>query len=78
MKELEISKKELEEKIAQTSAQSNQPFNEEQIYTYLLSFKNIDQNNEKAKQRLCLLIKLCYLKTILTFISMQVMTRKHT
>ena len=52
MKELEISKKELEEKIAQISAQSIQPFNEEQIYTYLLSFKNIDQNNIKAKQRL--------------------------
>ena len=52
MKELEISKKELEEKIAQTSAQSIQPFNEEQIYAYLLSFKDIDQNNEKAKQRL--------------------------
>ena len=52
MKELEISKKELEEKIAQTSAQSIQPFNEEQIYTYLLSFKDIDQNNIKAKQRL--------------------------
>lgn len=52
MKELEISKKELEEKIAQTSAQSIQPFNEEQIYAYLLSFKDIDQNNIKAKQRL--------------------------
>ena len=52
MKELEISKKELEEKIAQTSAQSIQPFNEEQIYAYLLSFKEIDQSNEKAKQRL--------------------------
>lgn len=52
MKELEISKKELEEKIAQTSAQSIQPFNEEQIYTYLLSFKDINQNNKKAKQRL--------------------------
>ena len=52
MKELEISKKELEEKIAQTSAQSIQPFNEEQIYAYLLSFKDIAQNNEKAKQRL--------------------------
>lgn len=52
MKELEISKKELEEKIAQTSAKSIQPFNEEQIYTYLLSFKDIDQNNTKAKQKL--------------------------
>ena len=52
MKEFEISKNELEEKIAQTSAQSIQPFNEKQIYTYLLSFKDIDKNNEKAKQRL--------------------------
>lgn len=52
MKELEISKKELEEKIAQTSAQSIQPFNEEQIYPYLLSFKDTDRNNEKEKQRL--------------------------
>lgn len=52
MRELEISKKELEEKIAKTSAQSIQPFNEEQIYAYLLSFKDIAQNNEKAKQRL--------------------------
>ena len=52
MKELEISKNELEEKIAQTSAQSIQPFNEEQIYAYLLSFKDIDQNNTKAKQKL--------------------------
>ena len=52
MKELEISKKELEEKIAQTSTQSIQPFNEEQIYAYLLSFKDIDQTNEKAKQTL--------------------------
>lgn len=52
MKELETSKKELEEKIAQTLTQSIQPFNEEQIYAYLLSFKDIDQNNIKAKQRL--------------------------
>ena len=52
MKELEISKNELEEKIAQTSAQSIQPFNEEQIYAYLLSFKDIDQNNTKEKQKL--------------------------
>lgn len=50
MKELETSKNELEEKIAQTSAESIQPFNEEQIYAYLLSFKDIDKNNIKANK----------------------------
>ncbi len=52
MQELENSKKELEEKIASRQMLTIKPLDENQVYSYLLSFKDLDYSLENAKQRL--------------------------
>lgn len=52
MQELEITIKEIEEKIAVANTQTTIPFDEKTILEYLQSFKELDYSKEKAKQRL--------------------------
>ncbi|MDD3232220.1 MAG: recombinase family protein [Clostridia bacterium] len=52
MQELEIAKKELEQKIANRSLLTLKPFDETQVFEYLNSFKNVDTTKEKERQRL--------------------------
>ena len=52
MKELESSNKELQEKIASRQMLTIKPLEESVVYDFLCSFKDIDENNTLAKQRM--------------------------
>jgi len=52
MRELEINKKELEEKIALASSKSIKPFDEKTVLSFLESFRDLDYSLDIAKQRL--------------------------
>lgn len=52
MRELEINKKELEEKIIFASSKSIKPFDKKTVLSFLESFKDLDYSLDMAKQRL--------------------------
>lgn len=52
MKELESSNKELQEKIARRQILTIKPLEESVVYDFLYSFKDIDESNTLAKQRM--------------------------
>ena len=52
MKELENSNKELQEKIASRQMLTIKPLEENVVYDFLCSFKDIDESNTLAKQRM--------------------------
>ena len=51
MKELEVRTREIKEKIASRQMLTIKPLNEELVYEYLKSFKDLDYSLENAKQR---------------------------
>ena len=52
MKELENANKELQEKIASRQMLTIKPLDENVVYDFLCSFKDIDKSNTLAKQRM--------------------------